>query len=261
MAYNFPDSPNPGDVFQKWTWNGEAWVLTTPVNSAANVTFAPTGDIAATNVQAAIVEVDTEMHAADALLAPLASPVFTGDPRAPTPAAADNDTSIATTAFVKAAIPASYPYLPLTGGSMSGKIFSLGNTGLIQGAGASTALEIQGSSHAFMSFHIPGAFAFNFGGDSAGNLYIGGWSLGANAYKVWTTRDFGNIAAYLSNGRLPYAGDVVTPSTGFADLIAHALLSGVRSRWDYTNQYQTPDGFRCRYVQGYTTGWFTFAFA
>lgn len=36
--------------------------------------------------------------------APLASPVFTGDPKAPTPAAADNDTSIATTAFVKTAI-------------------------------------------------------------------------------------------------------------------------------------------------------------
>jgi hypothetical protein len=34
--------------------------------------------------------------------APLASPVFTGNPTAPTPATADNDTSIATTAFVKA---------------------------------------------------------------------------------------------------------------------------------------------------------------
>jgi hypothetical protein len=34
--------------------------------------------------------------------APIASPVFTGDPQAPTPATADNDTSIATTAFVKA---------------------------------------------------------------------------------------------------------------------------------------------------------------
>jgi hypothetical protein len=33
--------------------------------------------------------------------APLASPVFTGDPQAPTPATADNDTSIATTAYVK----------------------------------------------------------------------------------------------------------------------------------------------------------------
>lgn len=37
-----------------------------------------------------------------AAYATLASPVFTGDPQAPTPATADNDTSIATTAFVKA---------------------------------------------------------------------------------------------------------------------------------------------------------------
>lgn len=36
--------------------------------------------------------------------APLASPVFTGDPQAPTPAPGDNDTSIATTAFVTAAL-------------------------------------------------------------------------------------------------------------------------------------------------------------
>lgn len=34
--------------------------------------------------------------------APLASPTFTGDPKAPTPATGDNDTSIATSAFVKA---------------------------------------------------------------------------------------------------------------------------------------------------------------
>lgn len=39
-----------------------------------------------------------------ALKAPLNSPIFSGDPRAPTPAADDNDTSIATTAFVKTAL-------------------------------------------------------------------------------------------------------------------------------------------------------------
>jgi hypothetical protein len=48
--------------------------------------------------------------------APLASPVLTGDPKAPTPATADNDTSIATTAFVKAqgyltAVPGTYALL------------------------------------------------------------------------------------------------------------------------------------------------------
>jgi hypothetical protein len=39
----------------------------------------------------------------NASFAPLASPVFTGNPTAPTPAVNDNDTSIATTAFVTAA--------------------------------------------------------------------------------------------------------------------------------------------------------------
>ncbi|WP_116893732.1 phage tail protein [Pseudomonas syringae] len=41
----------------------------------------------------------TTMMNALALRAPIASPVFTGDPRAPTPALTDNDTSISTTAF------------------------------------------------------------------------------------------------------------------------------------------------------------------
>lgn len=46
-------------------------------------------------------------------LAPISNPMFTGDPRAPTPATVDSDTSIATTAFVKAqgyltAVPATY---------------------------------------------------------------------------------------------------------------------------------------------------------
>lgn len=39
--------------------------------------------------------------AADALLAPKASPAFTGNPTAPTPTLTDNDTSVATTAFVQ----------------------------------------------------------------------------------------------------------------------------------------------------------------
>lgn len=38
--------------------------------------------------------------------APLLSPTFTGNPAAPTPTAGDNDTSIATTAFVVAALTA-----------------------------------------------------------------------------------------------------------------------------------------------------------
>jgi alpha-tubulin suppressor-like RCC1 family protein len=50
--------------------------------------------------------VDNSLTAGLAPKAPLASPVFTGNPQAPTPTAGDNDTSLATTAFVTAAIAA-----------------------------------------------------------------------------------------------------------------------------------------------------------
>lgn len=42
------------------------------------------------------------VHPSDTTKAPLASPTFTGTPAAPTPATADNSTTISTTAFVKA---------------------------------------------------------------------------------------------------------------------------------------------------------------
>ena len=54
-----------------------------------------TSHLVAVTVQAAIDEVV-------AVKAPIASPAFTGNPTAPTPAPGDNDTSIATTAFVQA---------------------------------------------------------------------------------------------------------------------------------------------------------------
>jgi hypothetical protein len=64
----------------------------------------PTGPAAANAVRKDYVD------AADAALqaskAPLASPVFTGNPSGPTPAPGDNDTSLATTAFTQAAIDA-----------------------------------------------------------------------------------------------------------------------------------------------------------
>ena len=57
-------------------------------------------------------EIDTEFNniaTAIATKADLASPAFTGSPTAPTPTAGDNDTSVATTAFVQAAVNAIYP--------------------------------------------------------------------------------------------------------------------------------------------------------
>lgn len=68
------------------------------VNFAANrVTFTPAGGISATDVQAALAELDNEK-------ATLASPTFTGVPAAPTAAPGTNTTQVSTTAFTKAAI-------------------------------------------------------------------------------------------------------------------------------------------------------------
>jgi len=61
---------------------------------ATGVSFTPTGNVSATNVQTAIAEVDSEK-------APIASPAFTGVPTAPTVGGSDNSTSLATTAWVQ----------------------------------------------------------------------------------------------------------------------------------------------------------------
>lgn len=57
----------------------------------------------------------TDLQAELDLKAPLASPAFTGNPTAPTPATGDNDTSVATTAFVKA-----QGYAPLASPALTG---------------------------------------------------------------------------------------------------------------------------------------------
>lgn len=60
--------------------------------------------------------------------APLASPTFTGNPTAPTPTAGDNDTSIATTAFVKAAIDAAIAAAKLASNPIGTILVNISNT-------------------------------------------------------------------------------------------------------------------------------------
>ncbi len=71
MALDFPNSPTTGQTYTGpngvvWAWDGTKWV---------------SGSQAAS-------------------FAPINSPVFTGDPQAPTPPPGDSDGSLATTAFV-----------------------------------------------------------------------------------------------------------------------------------------------------------------
>ncbi len=65
--------------------------------TAAQVSYGGATGISATDVEGALDELAAEK-------ADLASPALTGNPTAPTPSTSDNDTSIATTAFVQAAI-------------------------------------------------------------------------------------------------------------------------------------------------------------
>jgi hypothetical protein len=89
------------------------WDFTTPGQAKANTASGggnvsnsgtPTsGQYAKWVTATTIAGVAPAMVLSDIGGAPLASPTFTGDPKAPTPTAGDNDTSIATTAFVTAA--------------------------------------------------------------------------------------------------------------------------------------------------------------
>lgn len=76
---------------------------------ASSVSYNGSTNLVATDVEAALDELDTEK-------APLASPAFTGTPTSPTPSAADDSTKIATTAYVDFAV------LGASGGFASGTL-------------------------------------------------------------------------------------------------------------------------------------------
>lgn len=81
--------------------------------------------------------------------APLADPVFTGNPTAPTPLSTDNDTSVATTAFVKAQGYATIDSPTFTGDPkvptplIGDADTSIANTAFVQMQGYQTAPQVQ----------------------------------------------------------------------------------------------------------------------
>lgn len=123
-------APNATATRAKLVQTGNGSVSAAPMwlaDSATNVISVAAGTIAATTVQAALDELDTEK-------APKASPALTGDPTAPSAASSDNDTSVATTAHVKTAIAAATiagssvshtPVAPLTSTNADGAIDEL----------------------------------------------------------------------------------------------------------------------------------------
>jgi len=91
-----------------------------------------------------------------------------------------------------------------TGDQMSGVLIS-NESGIVGQAGSAPSFEVRSASgNAAMAFHCVGAFGGNFGMATNGNFYMGGWSHGAVAHQIWTSRDFVNP---LTSFRFVYVGD------------------------------------------------------
>jgi hypothetical protein len=121
MALDFPSNPTNGQVYGQWLWDGAKWGPTQPTtivgpgegditavypgNGLSGGGFS--GDVTlALQTPVSVANGGTGANTpAGALFslgaAPILSPTFVGDPKAPTPPAGDNDTSLATTAWVK----------------------------------------------------------------------------------------------------------------------------------------------------------------
>jgi len=101
-TYARPDHVHPTDTSRYAANNPAGYVTAAGAATAAPVQSVATRTGAITLTHSDITDWTTTL----APYAPLASPVFTGDPRAPTAAPGDNDTSVASTAFVTAAVAA-----------------------------------------------------------------------------------------------------------------------------------------------------------
>lgn len=122
-------------------------------------------------------------------VAPVASPAFTGNPTAPTPSPGDNDTSIATTAFVQAALAALYPV-----GSIYTATVST-NPGTLFGFGTWTAF---GAGRVMIG---------NGGGFTAGSTGGSADAVVVNHTHTATVTDPGHNHTYLRpNTTLPQSG-------------------------------------------------------
>lgn len=163
--------------------------------TAPQVAISPAIGVLGPNVQTGLAYLNTNA-------APINSPVFQGDPQAPTASPGDNDQSLATTAFVQAAVA---KYLPLTGGSLTGPLATtnMSASGVVFGAqgvyanadstlalhdaGATRNLSFSSASEwswnattALLTWLVGGLSAFTI--DVAGNVVAHGTVSGNGAY-------------------------------------------------------------------------------
>ena len=131
------DHVHPTDTYTPYNVTNPAGYVT----ASGAATAAPVQSVATRTGAVVLTHNDiTDWAATLASYALLASPVFTGDARAVTPSPGDNDTSIATTAFVAAAVTAGGYTLPTASTTVLGGVKVDGTTiGISAGVISSTA--------------------------------------------------------------------------------------------------------------------------
>jgi Chaperone of endosialidase len=75
-----------------------------------------------------------------------------------------------------------------------GNVFYQAAGSIPQVGPGSFMIQASGSGDAFATYHCPGAYATNLGLSPNSHFYIGGWSAGAVAWQIWSSRDFANPA-------------------------------------------------------------------
>lgn len=149
--------------------------------------------------------------------APLNSPALTGNPTAPTPASGDNDTSIATTAFVTNAIDGMVT-VNVAGGSSVALTAAQGGTGIIQLTGTITAsffLNLPAASGTYLIWNNTSG-AFNITAQVTGGP--GSSVVLPQGSAIIVFSDGTNVKAASSAGQAFLAPQEFTPANGTTTL-------------------------------------------
>jgi hypothetical protein len=161
-------------------------------------------------------------------LASLASPVFTGNPTAPTPATSDNDTSVATTAFVNNLLASSLTRtIPVMSGAMTSRTSN--------GAAAATVetttnkvnyrvLDFDASSIEYAQFMIPMPKSWDEGTVTVQFL----WRVASGTGSVvWAARAVAISDDDLADVAFGTAGSVTDAVTATTDVMISSFTSAI----------------------------------
>ena len=152
--------------------------------------------------------------------APLASPTFTGDPKAPTPATADNDTSIATTAYVVAKQQA-----PSTIGSVTpntGAFTTLNSSGIFTNTQGNVLIDAAAGTAKNFTMRTSGNNRWALTSDS-------GTESGSNAGSNFVLSRFNDAGTFIdspiqitrSNGILVFPNGIAGRTNGTAPTVGN----------------------------------------